>query len=461
MRNLSPSKSHRAMSAVNGDRLRRTGVTMPSEFFGRRLPFALCLLVAALALPGGARANSTITRNASFSYDTTYNEVTEQTVQPGDTSHQVQTTVGYDQYGNATSAAVTPYGLATRNSSATYDSQGEFPVTVTNALSQSDTLAHNAAFGETTSLEDPNSLTATSAYDTFGRPTTTTRPDGNKVVTTYLYCSGVNSGTATCPTYGAYLVQTTPENSSGAQNGPTTITYYNARGHVIETDTQGFDGSTIKTSTQYGIEGRVSQTSRPYFSGGTPKWTSYTYDTLGRIAQATLPDSSTKTFAYHGLTTSTTNANSQIKSTVRNARGLVASRTDAAGNTTSFVYDAFGNPLTVTDPNGNTITNTFDTMGHKTASIDPDMGSWTYAFDPLGELTSQTDARSHTTALTYDLLGRVTQRAEADLISNWVYDPSGAIGQLASACTGSGCSTPSNSSYFRAQSYDGYKGRPR
>ena len=205
----------------------------------------------------------------------------------------------------------------------------------------------------------------------------------------------------------------------------------------------------------------MSETSRPYFvTGGTPKYTSYTYDILARVTQETFPDTSQSNFAYHGLTTSVTNALTQTTTMVRNAQGLVASMEDANSKTTSYVYDSFGDLLTTTDPLGNVISNTFDLRGRKTASSDPDMGSWSYVYDVLSELTSQTDAKSQNTMLSYDLLGRPTQRVEASMTSNWVYDTATTgVGQLASACTGTGCTSPTMSSYFRSQTYDSL-GRP-
>ncbi len=404
--------------------------------------------------------SSNLTRHLSASYSAT-NKPNQLVLEPGNSALSVTAGIGFDSFDNANSQSFSGAGITTRSSGVTFDSKGQFATTATNALSQSSTLAYNPNFGETTSVTDPNSLTATTGYDTFGRTTSTVAPDGNKTVASYAYCSGVNGGTASCLTYGAWLVQSTPETSGGTQNGPQTTTYHDVLGRVIETTTQGFDGSTIAVATQYDLQGRVAQTSRPYFvSGGTAKWTVYSYDVLARVTLATFPDTSTKSFAYHGLTRSVTNANSQTTTTVLNAQGLVASRTDANSKTTSYVYDAFGNPLTVTDPSGHAISNTFDLRGRKTATSDPDMGSWSYVYDVLSELTSQTDAKSQTTTLSYDLLSRVTQRVEPSLTSNWVYDTAtDGIGAISSACTGSGCTSPSTASYFRAHAYDLY-GRP-
>jgi RHS repeat-associated protein len=68
----------------------------------------------------------------------------------------------------------------------------------------------------------------------------------------------VYGGTASCPTYGAYLAQSVPETSSGGQNGPLTgrrfdaetgLYYYRARyyapddrrgGRFLQTDPVGY-----------------------------------------------------------------------------------------------------------------------------------------------------------------------------------------------------------------------------
>src|SRR5215813_8781105 len=94
----------------------------------------------------------------------------------------------------------------------------------------------------------------------------------------------------------------------------------------VARDTQGFDGSTIRVAKQYDSQGRVLKVSRPYFvSGGTPQWTTYSYDTLGRVTLATMPDSSTVQNAYHGLTTSETNAKNQTRTVTKNSAGDVVS----------------------------------------------------------------------------------------------------------------------------------------
>ena len=216
------------------------------------------------------------------------------------------------------------------------------------------------------------------------------------------------------------------------------------------------DGNIVRGAKQYDSLGRVLKVSRPYFvSGGTPQWTTYSYDTLGRVTLATMPDASTVQKAYHGPTTSETNALSQTR-TVTNSQDDVVSVTDALGRTMLYAYDSFGKLIQTTDALTNIVTASYDVRGRKTASSDPDLGTWTYTYNVLGELTSQTDAKSQTVSLTYDKLSRPLQRVEPDMTSVWVYDTvANGIGKLASASVTAGPAA----GYQRSFGYDGL-GRP-
>ena len=238
------------------------------------------------------------------------------------------------------------------------------------------------------------------------------RPDGTQTKWVYLFCSGVNGGTATCPSGASYLIQATPYASNGAtQNGPVSIVYFDSLDREIARDTQGFDASTIRVAKQYDSFGRVTKQSRPYFAaGGTPQWTTFAYDAIGRVVTETFPDLSSTQHAYHGLVTADTNGLGQTRTTTRNSQGQVVSVKDAASNTTTYAYDPFGNLTTTTDALGNVVAATYDTRGRKIASNDPDLGAWTYAYNTLDQITTQTDAKGQVTTWTYDLIGRMTQR---------------------------------------------------
>jgi RHS repeat-associated protein len=413
---------------------------------------AAALGLSLCAIWSNASLAQTATRTASFAYDAS-GQLTQEAIEPATPALALETDYVRDAFGNKTSSTVSGVDIVSRTVATTFDARGQFVVSNTNALGQSESLQFDARFGMPSSHTGPNGLTTTWTYDSLGRKTLEVRPDGTQTQWAYLFCSGVNGGTATCPAGAAYLVQTTPLASDGAtQNGPIGTVYYDPLNRAIASDTQGFDGSTIVVSKQYDTFGRMQQQSRPYFAtNGTPQWTTYTYDVLARVITETFPNGSTKQLAYHGLVTGKTNALNQTRTTTRNSQGEVVSVTDAAGNTTSYAYDPFGNLTQITDPLGNVIASTYDVRGRKTASTDPDLGTWTYSYDTASELVSTTDAKSQTSTFSYDLLGRLTQRVEPDMTSVWVYDtaPNG-IGKLTSASITAGPSA----GYARQSSYD-------
>jgi RHS repeat-associated protein len=412
--------------------------------------FLLCL---GTVWAGGAAAQTSGTRTSSFAYDAASGLLTQEVVEPNTTALRLETDYVYDAFGNKTSIAVHGVDITTRTSTATFDAKGQFATTNANALNQSESFQYDARFAQATSHTGPNGLTTSWTYDSFGRKTSELRPDGTQTKWSYQFCSGVNGGTASCVSGAAYLVQATPLAADGTtQIGPIGIVYFDTLDREVARDTQGFDGSTIRVAKQYDSFGRVLKQSRPYFAAsGTPQWTTYAYDGLGRVVTTTLPDGSTSQAAYHGLVTTGTNGLNQTRTVTKDSQGQTVSVIDAASKTTSYAYDPFGKLIKTTDAVGNAVTATYDVRGRKIASNDPDLGAWTYAYDTASELVSQTDAKTQTTTLTYDILGRLTQRVEPDMTSVWVYDTAlHGVGKVASASITAGASA----GYQRSFAYD-------
>ena len=393
--------------------------------------------------------SSSLTRQSSFAYDATTGLLTQESIEPGVSTCNsgadpctLTTAYTYDAFGHRVTSEVYGTGITTRMTYAGYDSIGQFQTYAMNALGQAETWTHDVRFGEPLTHTGPNGLTTSWTYDTFGRMTLQVQPDGTRAAASYTYCAGA------CPTLGAFLAQTETFAANGStQIGPLSTAYYDMLSRAIATDTQGFDGSNERVATIYDARGHVFQSSRPYFTAsGTPLYSTFSYDALGRVTQSVAPNSAATTNVFNGLTISVTNNLGQTTSTTKNAQGLNASVQDAAGKTMSYVYDAFGDLLTTTDPAGNVISLSYDIRGNKYESVDPDMGTWTYSYDVLGQLGSQADAKSQNATISYDVLGRPTIRSESGLYSTWTYGTSVAnhnVGQLieAKACTSSGCST--------------------
>ncbi|WP_315774135.1 MULTISPECIES: RHS repeat-associated core domain-containing protein [unclassified Bradyrhizobium] len=384
--------------------------------------------------------------------------VIQQVVEPDTPAFRLQTDYARDTFGNVLTTTVSGVDIVTRGSTSTYDARGQFATSNSNALGQSESVQYDARFGQPTSQTGPNGLTTSWSYDGFGRKILEIRPDGTRTRWTYQFCSGVGGGTAACPSGASYQVQETPYAADGTTvNGPFVVVYYDMLDREIARDSQGFDGSTIRATTSYDPLGRVTQTSRPYFvNGGTPRYTTFTYDVLGRALTKTKPDGSVSQVAYHGLSVTKTNALGQTRSVTRNSQGNIVSVTDALSQTMSFVYDAAGNLVRTTDPVGNVVTASYDVRGNKVASSDPDLGNWSYSYNTLGLLVSQTDAKGQTVTQSYDKLDRMVQSVEPDMTSVWVYDTAAhGIGKLAST----GITAGPGNGYARTASYDAL-GRP-
>jgi RHS repeat-associated protein len=393
--------------------------------------------------------SSVVTRTTSYGYATGTDFLNHETVEPGSGTLLVDTTYTLDAFGNRTAATTTGSAFTSRTTHASYDTQGRFALTTTDALGFVDHYTNDPAFGGMLSQTDPNGLATSWTYDTLGRKTQENHPDGTTVVFTFGPVSGG-------PTYSVYSTTATPKGTTGSQNGPHVTAYFDLLGRAVFTATDGFS-ATIDQATYYNANGQVLQSSRPYTS--SPVWTTFTYDDLGRVKTATAPDTGVTSTVYHGLSVSVTNPLGQLTTMTKNPQGLTASVTDAldAGDpghhTTSYAFDSWGDLASVTDPKGNVTANTYDIRGDKLTSTDPDLGVWHYTYDGLGELMTQTDAKSQVTTITYDLTGRMTQRVEPDLTSNWTFGTAAPnIRRLASETTSGPAGN--NGGFVRSYAYD-------
>jgi RHS repeat-associated protein len=267
-------------------------------------------------------------------------------------------------------------------------------------------MTYNSAFA-VTSVTGPNGATSATAYDSNGRPQSSTSSDGAVTYYTYAYYTsgGQNSQTATVNNGQANQFKKTVLDGFGRT---TKVLTGNGTTTVSETDTQYAPCACSPL-------GKISAVSLPYATGGTPVWTRYTYDSSGRTLTIVKPDgASTTTYAYAANQTTVT---------------------DPAGKWKTFTSDAFGNLLTVTepDPNLGTVatnytynnanqliqvsmarahinqTRTFQWTGSDlTSTTNPENGTVTYTYDGAHHVTQRLDAKGQQTNYTYDINGRLT-----------------------------------------------------
>lgn len=328
-------------------------------------------------------------------------------------------------------------GAASVSTWITYDAAWRFPVTVKNALGQTETHGYDSASGVEISLKDYNNLTTSWKVDAWGRKTEEDRPDGTYSTMGHRKCVDSCGSLATsvdvAQHWGPGAVQMlAPEE-----------TLYDSRRRKLLSRTWNDAGAEADTMWTYGDQGDLLSQSLPkYSSDTTTSWTTYSkYDILHRPKQidranATGSGVDSTLFTYSALTTITQDANTHTRKQVLNALGKVKTVTDHNSQTVKYAYDGFGDLLTTTDPAGNVVSIAYDAMGHKTSMVDPDLGNWTYVVNAAGQTRQQKDAKNQVTTFWYDLLGRLTKRLEPDLDSRWTYDSAAnGVGRLAESYT--------------------------
>lgn len=432
-----------------------TNTASTTQWFIGRLATAQVKTFASATARGGA-TNAEVTRQSQYSYDPTSGLLTEEVIEPNDTTGLMVTTdYQYDSLGNKHVATLTGSGTsppAPRITTTTFDPasyNGEFPTEIDNALSQSEHWQYDTRFGTPTNHIGPNGLSPTKwTYDAFGRLATETQPDGTVRTYKYAYCNGVFGGTDTtcpgatdvsgCQNIGAYLITaTTTTGDLKEQTAPTTRTYYDILSRVVAKDIQGFDGSSwSRTCSVYSWFGNLAYTTRPYFYATEyGKFTRYDYDGVGRVTLITAQDGTKTSYAYSGQKTTVVKdvgGANETTVTTQNDMGLTGSVTDANTKITQYTYGAEGTLNAITDPYGNVSSATYDIRGRLKTSADNDRGSWSYVHDSFNQLTQETDANGNPISFTYDKLGRLTNKTAPDIVSTWQYDAAAnGIGQIA------------------------------
>lgn len=418
---------------------------MQNSIFNRKKIFVFLIVLITFTVSGFSNAASTITQTTAYEYDPSTLALTKTIREPDNPQLRLETLLTYNIGGTISSTkisspAVGNSAIQSRWTSSGVDVQTDRWVDI-NELGQTATTNVDSGIRKIVNIQAIDGTIENSKYDTFGRAVLVQSKDSTKNGMNYSYCNGINGGTMICPPFAKYIITETPYASDGVTIiGVWKKGYFDSADRSIRTETQGFDGiSVITVDTEYDTFGRIHRTSRPYYSGQTIQWTTYTYDPLGRTVAVTTPDGQSVNTAYSGLTTIVTNALAQTQTTIKNSQNQIVQVIDAQAKTLSFSYDANANLIQTVDPAGNVVQMSYDTLGRKTSMVDPDLGSWTYVYDVLGELVQRTNPKGQVTTMTYDLLGRMTQRTEVDLVSKWAYDTC-KIGQLCQVSTDHGYS---------------------
>ncbi len=328
-----------------------------------------------------------------------------------------------DALNNTTTLAYSPDAWANSYCNPSTTSYA-YPVSASNALSQTTSFTYFACSGQPASVKDPNNQTTSVSYDSLLRPTQENFPDGGQTTLTY------NSLTS--------ITTTTKMNSSQNIVGTLLLDGLGRTIHQqLNSDPQGVDYA----DTVYDALGRVASVSNPYrtTSDATYGVTSYQYDALGRVTKVIPPDGSSSTnnisVSYSTNATTVTDQASKKRQSTMDSLGRLTQVTEDPGGlgyVTTYSYDALSNLTNVTQNGGRQRTFGYDALSRLTSETNPESGTVTYGYDNNSNLTSrqapapnQTGSSTVTTTYSYDALNRLTQKSYSDgttPTSNYYYD---------------------------------------
>ncbi len=326
----------------------------------------------------------------------------------------------YDTHGNVLSERTATYGgTAFRGPTYSYDAQGRFLLSETDAAGLTTSYSGYNIFGKPTTVTDPRGNVTSYTYDNWGNLTSVTHPDGSTENTSRQWVVDEDLGSL-------YKV-TVSGNAS-----PTQTTWYSSLGQELRTGTKRFNGDIIYTDKQYSNSGRLLRESLPYkMPVDTIRWNTTSYDTLGRISSITAASGAVTSYVYNGRTTGTTKEGITITRTV-GADGDVYLSQDLGGDIRYF-YCPDGQPDSVrvmvagtaSSPVWATTRFTYDDYGRRTSVIDPSAGTRSDAYtDNADGSSSVVHTTSNGTVTTYrDTLGRIILVQRHDNGSIPVPDP--------------------------------------
>lgn len=361
------------------------------------------------SLPNGAA----ITRTTAATWDQPLCRPTQEQVEPGHATLQVTTVLGYDLFGNLNSRAVTGVGMTARTTTWSYGARGIFAESMTNPLSQTSTFGFDYAKSVRTSASDPNGLATSWTHDGFGRETLEVQPDGTRVATSRIACTG-------CDSRVRYTVQRQEQNTAGVTFRTSNVQLDQFERSAF-TQTQRAGGGYAVERADFDARGRLSRKYAPYWAGSSHNgYRATIYDQLDRPVTEELRTAAgvldrQATTAYAGLSSTVTDPRANPTTYVNRAWGELARVTDAGSGATSYQRDAQRRLKQVTDAYSSvTFSANYNVRGMVTSKTTMDAGTVTLVPNALGEVTSRTDAKSQTRTMAYDALGRMTQRVEPE-----------------------------------------------
>jgi RHS repeat-associated protein len=356
-------------------------------------------------------------------------------------------------------------GEEPRTTEITYDSEGVFPRTITNAKGHVTSVSVEPQFGQVATVVDPNGIAHQREFDGFGKITKVVTPSE---VTVFSFGSLPHTPRVTLAGTVHPRLRLVAETRGHAETpgqegtfGGHSIQELDNYGRVVRRTVTGFGGQEVISDQAYDARGLLIGSTLPHLSSlALPPTEVYAYDYLGRLTRAEHSDGSFSETHYastvslaagappwlDGLTcrvADLTRCGVDVEFSIgtrfdgepekrsvvvrdyagRVVRTIDGKNVDTAAETSNFDYAPFGRLRQLRD-NANAVTVfDHDPYGRLLVHVDPDSGVTQYTYNGFGEMATATDPKLDVKTYTYDVLGRLEQVADSAGLTKWKYDP--------------------------------------
>ncbi len=324
----------------------------------------------------------------------------------------------YDGFGNVTSEKTASYNSTTFiGDSYTYDSDGMYLLSHTDALGHKETYSGHNKFGKPVKVTDHKGRVTEISYDEWGNEVSRTYPDGTEERTS-LEWGGIGLYTVTRYVTGK----------------PTEVTHYDAGDRKLRSGVLRYDGSWLYTDSSYDDKGRLEKESMPFKGNAAGQWNKYEYDEYKRLVKFTEASGKVTSWTYDSLTVSETR-NGITTSRTMDAGGSV-SLVEDSGGTITYTYRSDGQ-LSSAGRNGGTASSGKETMvleyddfGRRVAIVDPSAGRQTdkevWAADGTSTVTHTNP--NGTVITSRDRFGRTVKvERKGEYTTTYTYDQDGLL----------------------------------
>ncbi len=338
-------------------------------------------------------------QRTDYSYDGK-GSILRETVTPFDSQHSLTTEYGYNTDG-LLSEETDPWGIL-----------------------KSYTSDH---WGRLIDIEDYTGNTCIK-YDSFGREILRTYPDGTERKINYEW---VNHSTRS-----VYRITT---ETTGE---PTESEYYDALGRIVRLTDTRFDGKIRKIDREFDIRGDLVRESEPYTGNAPTAWTTYEYDTHGRMLTASEPSGRETRHVYSGASVKTWEDEVEITRTY-DSQGNFMSSSDDAGPV-RYYLTVDGKPDVAESLGGIMIWINYDKYRRYSSIGDSGFGNIRYEYDSWGNVRKRVCEGKEIT-YEYDNKNRLKKMVTPEFSTSYTYD---AYNRLTDVISDNGTS--------RSVTYDGY-----